>query len=354
MKSKIWAAVGLVTLLVLAYMLYPFRDIAIYSIFVYYIARPLHYRFLSKVRIGWVSAVASILTLALPVVVIVLYTIGVASIELNNFMKTTDVPALSSWSGVINESGRLAGEIDVGGVAGIFSKKDVNATTVVEALSGGLSAMLWDVFSRALSIVFKLFLVFVLSYYLILDGSKLRKAFSGILFPRDDNIDRFFDEVDAELSSVFYGNILTAGVIAVLGALVFNAANYLSTSINIPYPVLMGMLCGLTSLIPVAGVALIWAPLTAYLIINAAAAGMIGESAIPIALFFTATYVIVDWIPNIMLRPRMTGKKTHKGILLLSYIFGPIVFGLKGFFLGPMIVVFALNYAEFILPKLIR
>lgn len=354
MRYRIWAAVGLVTLGVLAYMLYPFGDLLVYSIFVYYIARPLYYRLLSRLKSEWVSAYASIFALALPVVVVVLYTASVASMELGNFMKTTDIPWLSSWSGVINESGKIAGGIDAGSLTDVFSKKDITPTTVVEALSGGLSSLLWDVASRALSVVFKLFLVFVISFYLIVDGGKLRKAFTSVVFPKDDSVEKFFDEVDGELQSVFYGNILTAGVIAVLGALTFNAVNYLSYAIEIPYPMLMGILCGLTSLIPVAGVALIWAPLTFYLILNAAVRGMIGESIIPIALFFTATYLIVDWIPNIMLRPKMTGKKTHKGLLLLAYIFGPIVFGLKGLFLGPMIVVFALNYAEFIMPKLVR
>jgi predicted PurR-regulated permease PerM len=75
---------------------------------------------------------------------------------------------------------------------------------------------------------------------------------------------------------------------------------------------------------------------------------------VSILLFFIATYLLADWLPNMLLRPRMSAGRLHKGLLLLSYIFGPMVFGFKGLFLGPMVLVFAINFAEVVMPEIAR
>jgi predicted PurR-regulated permease PerM len=203
-----------------------------------------------------------------------------------------------------------------------------------------------------LQFILALFMVFVVSFYLLSDGSKLRDWFKRTFFGDGKTFDAFFNEVDRDLSDVYIGNMLTAGVIAVLGSLVFSITNAISGSIAIPHPNLLGLLCGVTSLIPIAGVSLVWAPLTLYLILSAAVEGALTQSLPAIILFFLATFFIVDWLPNMLLRPRISSQKLHKGLLLLSYIFGPIVFGLKGVFLGPMILVLAADFSQIILPKL--
>ncbi len=48
--------------------------------------------------------------------------------------------------------------------------------------------------------------------------------------------------------------------------------------------------------------------------------------------FLVLTIVVVDTIPDLVLRPYLSGERTHVGLLMLAYIFGPIVFGFYGLF----------------------
>ncbi len=43
--------------------------------------------------------------------------------------------------------------------------------------------------------------------------------------------------------------------------------------------------------------------------------------------FLVLTIAVADTIPDLVLRPYLSGERTHVGLLMLAYIFGPIVFG---------------------------
>lgn len=352
MNHKGWLFVGLLILLMVAYMLFPFASIIVYSIFIYYLARPAYSRLFQHVKSESLCAFAALILLALPVVMVLAYTLGVASIEISNLMTSGGLPHLQSIDGLVNETNKFLGDIKPDDIAKFLSAPKGTKGSVIETLLGEASSFAWNAVSSMLQFILALFMVFIVSFYLLSDGSRLRIWFKKTFFRDGKTFDAFFNEVDKDLSDVYIGNILTAGVIAVLGSLVFTIANAVTGSISIPHPKLLGLLCGVTSLIPIAGVALVWAPLIVYLILNASAQGAFAQSLPAIALFFLATFIIVDWLPNMLLRPRMSSQKLHKGLLLLAYIFGPIVFGLKGLFLGPMILVLAVDFSQIILPKL--
>jgi len=354
LDSRIWLLLGGAGLVGLLYMTEPFVSITVYSIFIYYIARPMYRKLHPKLKSKTMAAFVSIFAITLPIVLIVMYTIGVASIEMQNFIRTTDIPTLQSSTAMINEAGKIVQEINLEDTVDLLYSTENMTTKIIQTLSGHLGSLVWNIVSSALTLVFKLFLVFLISFYLLVDGSSLRGWAENTVFQGDKQAHAFLHELDDQLANIFSGNILTAGVIAVIGAVLFTIVNNLSAGISIPYPVLLGILCGLASLIPVVGVSLVWAPLAIYLAAKKALEGLLPESIAPLAVFAGATYLIVDWLPNMLLRPRMTGRKMHKGLLLLSYIFGPVAFGLKGLFLGPMILVFTVNFAKMILPSMLK
>jgi predicted PurR-regulated permease PerM len=370
MNHKNWIMVGALTLLALVYMLYPFAGLLVYSVFVYYIARPVYSRLLAKVNNKSICAFASLFLVALPIVLIITYTIGVAAMDMQNFLSTTDIPSLQSSEALINETGRFVGDISTfttgvttstnvtingsktEGLLSLTSGQGDLKGRIIQALPGALGSVVMGMVSVALEFLFSLFLILVISFYLLIDGEVGIRWLEGTVFPNDGSIDAFISGVDEDLSTIFLGSILNAGVVAVVGALLFTIVNNTSSVIAIPYPVLLGILCGITSLIPIAGGALVYIPLAIYLLIKAAAEQTFGLSVVSIILFTAACYAIVDWLPNNILKPMITSRKIHKGLLLLSYIFGPAVFGLKGLFLGPMILVVAVRFADIVLPKL--
>ena len=72
-----------------------------------------------------------------------------------------------------------------------------------------------------------------------------------------------------------------------------------------------------------------------------------------LAGFLLLAIVVVDTIPDIVLRPYLSGDTTHVGLLMLAYIFGPVVLGFYGLFFAPMVLVIALTFADTALPRLL-
>ena len=60
--------------------------------------------------------------------------------------------------------------------------------------------------------------------------------------------------------------------------------------------------------------------------------------------------IFVDWIPDLLVRPYVSGGDMHMGLILLAYVIGPWVFGFCGILLGPIVVVLAVNLCR-ILPE---
>lgn len=112
------------------------------------------------------------------------------------------------------------------------------------------------------------------------------------------------------------------------------------------------MICGITSLVPMIGVALYWIPAAVLLAAWAAVNGRLAADLWYIVLFTASTAVFVDWGPNLVFKPRVTGRHIHPGLMLMAYLLGPAAFGLAGLFLGPMILIVALNYVKIVLPEL--
>jgi hypothetical protein len=71
------------------------------------------------------------------------------------------------------------------------------------------------------------------------------------------------------------------------------------------------------------------------------------------AVFFAVSLVVVDTIPDLVLRPYVSGRNLHVGLVMLAYIFGPLLFGWYGIFLGPMILVLVVHFVRIVLPELV-
>jgi hypothetical protein len=82
-------------------------------------------------------------------------------------------------------------------------------------------------------------------------------------------------------------------------------------------------------------------------------AAMNGEGWWFVALFGGVAFVIVDTIPDIVVRPYVSGGSLHVGALMFAYILGPLLFGWYGIFLGPMLLVVVVHFARIVAPELI-
>ena len=196
-----------------------------------------------------------------------------------------------------------------------------------------------------------LFVTVIVTYYLLVDGGRIR----GWLLRFDDEaiIREYLEAVDNELEAVLFGNLLNVLAIALIAIAAFSGYNaFVPAAVEVPYPALAGALTGLASLIPVVGMKIVYLPLAA---ITALPAFLGGDTSllVYVAGFLAVAVVVVDTVPDLLLRPLLSGEETHVGLLMLAYTLGPVVLGFYGLFLAPILLVVGLTFANTALPRLL-
>jgi predicted PurR-regulated permease PerM len=332
------AAFGLFLALVVGFVVYSFLGVFVLGVFLYYATRPFHRRFDAYLP-GSVAAALSLFMLAVPVVVLVGYTAAVGYGELASLVDMVGVDALD---GVVPAANVTAAVDDPGSL--ISGRDPGRLADVARAALGYLGL----VFSSVLDVV----VAFTLAFYLLRDGGRLRGLLEEYLDKQGsavdaDRLDDYFDAIDADLETVFFGNILNALLIAVIGAVAYSALNlFAPAGLAVPYPVLVGILAGAASLVPVVGMKIVYVPVVAYL---AGLAFTGGGGWNFVAAFAVVSVVVVDTIPDLALRPWVSGGDLHLGTVMFAYIFGPLVFGWYGLFLGPLVLVLTVHFYDIVL-----
>ena len=342
-----WQIFGLIIAALLAYMFLPFFDVIIYGTFVYYVARPMYGNFVKRFKHERVGAFISLFIVVLPIAFIGIYSLSIAYYELSNLLIQVEFGYTDYINELFEGFGGLASNIKQDDISTLINQGDIWGLIInqITSFSGSLS--------KYFDIPFKLFITFVIAYYLLKDGTKLRKWITyNLIGDKTELTEKFFDEVDSSLHQVFFGNILTAILTALIASVTFGLLNLVAPpQLTIPYPILLGILLGLGIFIPILGEKLIWIPLTIYLLIQAYLNEILSTAWWFIVLYFITVSLVVDTMPEFVLRPCITRKQIHVGALLLAYIFGISVFGFLGLFLGPMILIFATSFAKIVLPN---
>jgi predicted PurR-regulated permease PerM len=166
-------------------------------------------------------------------------------------------------------------------------------------------------------------ITFVVVFFLFRDGAQWAYR-AGMLLPLSpEQVARLYKNISDTIIANVYG-ILSVGVAQ--GVLVGVALRLIGMDSSL----LLGLATGVASIIPVVGSALVWVPVTIYLL----ATGSIGKG------LFLLVYcvVVVSSIDNIV-RPWVVGGRVElHPLVLLFFIFGGVeVFGFLGLFLGPVI-----------------
>ena len=343
----VWVAVGLVLGAALLYVVYRFVGTFVFGLFIYYATRRLYRRVRRHVGQPSVAAGISLVGLALPAVLLLGYTLVVALQQLDRFVQEFD------GAGTDSQIGRL---LDMAEPYLDLPAVLADPSTILDNLGGvGTITNTLESLLGYLGVVgtglLHLFVMFALAFYMLRDGPRFADWASHLTTERSV-FEEFVAEVDESFDKVFYGNILNAIITAIIGAIVFSLLNQFAPGpVFVPYPALTGLLAGAASLIPIVGMKLVYVPMTGYL---AVLAGTNGEGWWFVVVFAAVSFVIVDVIPDLMVRPYVSGGKLHTGALMFAYILGPLIFGWYGIFLGPVILVFVSHFARIILPELLR
>ena len=346
-RSRVaWWLVAAMLGLALVYVIYSFIGTFVFGIFLYYATRPVYRRIRATIGQRDLAAAISLVTLALPAILLFAYAIAIGLQELDKlaeFDRLTQIQATLgpyiNASSIATDPQTLLTERTVGTARELFNQ----TFQYIGLLGTG---------------AIHLFVMLALSFYLLRDDRKLSAWFRARFGSDDGVLDAYLDAVDEDFHNIFFGNILNAVLTGSIGAIMYNVLDLIApTGLGIPSPSLVGLFTGAASLIPIVGMKLVYFPVTMYLIGQAIVADPTLASLSSViwfpGVFFLVSLVLVDTIPDLVLRPYVSGRNLHVGMIMLAYILGPLLFGWYGIFLGPMILVLLVHFVEIILPELL-
>ena len=362
-RSRVaWGAFGLLLAGALAYVAYSFVGTLVFGLFIYYATRPVYRRTRRRVPNRSLAAMIALTVVTLPVLLLLGYTLAIGLQEFNRLQQTVDLgPFEEAFGPYVNLS-----EV-------VKHPESLLNDPNFQGLAGSLA----DTAFRSLGLVgtglLHLFVMLAIAFYLLRDGPRLSRWFHRRFDDADGVLGAYVAAADRDLYRVFSGNIYNALFTGTLGALTYSLLDVVApATAQLPYPALVGLLAGAASLVPVVGMKLVYFPVAIYLYV-AQYTSPDPVYWVPTA-FVVLSFVVVDTIPDLIVRPMVSGQRPqveyslsppsirlrfsgngglHVGLVMFAYIFGPLMFGWYGLFLGPILLVVVVHFARLVLPELL-
>ncbi|CCC41311.1 AI-2E family transporter [Haloquadratum walsbyi] len=340
------ALFGLAVFSVIGFLAYEFIAPLTIAVFLYYSTRK-YYTLLERFRLpASIRAAIALGSLAIPLIFLVSYAGVLLVLEARAFIDEYDLISVAaenvSWFGSVSRVPEFT-------VQGLYNAYQSGQLTPLIDFATAHASVLTSMISQ---FTLNLFIITIVTYYLLVDGDKI----GAWLLRFDDEaiIREYLEAADRELESVLFGNLLNVLSISLIAIGVFNVYNvFVPSPAEVPYPALAGGLTGIASLIPVVGMKIVYFPLT----ILSAVPILLGgnpSNLTYIAGLLVIAIVVIDTIPDIVLRPLLSGDETHVGLLMLAYTLGPVVLGFYGLFFAPILLVIGLTFANTALPRLLN
>ena len=194
----------------------------------------------------------------------------------------------------------------------------------MEAVAGDLAKVTGTVLAFSVHGLLITIFAALTAYYLLREGRQITDWFIGAMpLPREQVV-----ELVKNFRDVTQAMLLGTGVTALYQA----GVSFIGYAVlGIPHAPLWATLTGVASLLPGIGTALIWAPVSIWLLLTGAVVRG------PLMLVFGM--VLIVGVADYVLRPRLLGSKVRMNELLVFIaIFGGIeAFGLLGLILGPIV-----------------
>jgi len=282
------------------------------------LARPIYWRFLRWLRSDVAAAFLTVITVAVAVLLPIAFFVAALSTELvtaiGNIRDTIDG---DSFSNVLMRilPASLHDQVPV-----LMDEGLRMVRTIAEALSQGLVG----VFSNLFGVMFGFLVVLIALYYLLKDGTKVKRELLQ-LSPLGDEYDQLmFDRIVVAVRAVMGGMLVLGLLKGVLASLAFWA-------FGIQAPLFWGTMTGFCSLVPMFGTALITIPAVLYLFVTGHVGAAIGLGIVSVG--------IIGTVDN-FLQPKIVQSKTniHPLLILLAILGGLQLYGFAGFVLGPLTV----------------
>jgi predicted PurR-regulated permease PerM len=331
-------------------LVYAFVGTLSLGIFVYYASRPVYRRIREWVPSDEVAAALTIFGSTGPILALVAYVFVTALLDLMSFLQIgpNQVSSLLSplvpWDALPTQARQ-------------FLQSIPRDPLTVQRFNRDLAQNLLRSSVRILQVVatgsVHLALAFTLGFYLLRDDDKIASWFRTTVGNRDSTAFAYVSAVDRDLQTVYFGNVLFVIAVAVTAGFVYVGFNLVTPAVlSIPFPMMLALLTGVASLVPLIVGKVVYLPVVAYVAVRVVQTDR-GGVLYPFGLL-VVSFLILDILPQTFLQPYLSGRKIHVGLLLFAYVLGPLFVGWYGIFLFPLFLVLVLQAVRIVLPELIH
>lgn len=314
------------------FIMYPFLDAIVLAVAVSYLLRFAHERLDARLDNEFLSSTIVISSVIIAVGASLYFFI-------NNFFEI--LAGINEFTGTVQTGIIAAVEF-----LNLSPQFQANLETFINQISDQISNGLVNTFTGIPLLLIDVSIFLVTALFVYKDRNKLEKQLKSILVniprPERDIVMSLLKSID----NIFKGVFMTQFIVAFILAVVTAAGFYLIALITTPIPFipLWAILIGLAALIPLFAGFMVYGPIGIYYF-------MIGEplKATLILLFGT---IVINLIAEVVLRPYVGSKQMdeHPLVIFLGFLTGPLVLGIKGVIIGPLLLIltkeFALNYAD--------
>ena len=341
-----WAfVIGLAA--VAGYVAYSFIGMVVLGVFGYYATRPICRRLARRIDSDGIAAGATVLLVVVPILLLVAYAGFNVFQQLQGAVGASGGGAASGFIdlSVLPPEQRQTVRTLLQNPTQVVSQPEQAAQT---ALTVGAQA-----FGAVAGGLVLVGLALTLSYFLLQNDDQLAGGLEELFGGRETVAYAYAAAVDEDLESVFFGNLLFVLTMAVIAAIAYEATNLLAPgSLHVPMVLVLAVLTGFTSLIPIVVGKVIYLPVVAYLGVQALQTG--GGALVFVAAVLVVYFLVLDILPQTFLQPYITGRQLDVVVLMFAYLLGPILFGWYGFFLLPIVFIAILELVRIVLPELVR
>jgi predicted PurR-regulated permease PerM len=329
------------------YVGYSFVGMFVLGVFFYYAARPICDHISTHIDNDGLAAGLTLAGIVTPILLMVAY---VALAGLRDVSSLSGMPGTGLLAPLLNVESFTANQQS-------FVETLLNDPSQIQSADTGRIQQVATAALSALGTVANVLIVlslsFTLAFFLLRDDDDIAGWFTDEMAPEGSAGHAYAYAVDDELETVFFGNVLFVLVMSILAAVVYCGFNFVAPpALTIPFAVLLALLTGIASLIPLVVGKVVYVPLVAYLALVASTQS--GVAMIyPIGLL-VVSFLALDILPQTFLQPYISGNQIHIGIMMFAYILGPMLFGWYGFFLLPLFFVLVIQAVRIVMTDLLH
>jgi predicted PurR-regulated permease PerM len=358
-----WAILGVGLISLLLWIAWPFLSVIIFAIFFYYVTRPIKRRLRPYIKNDTLLVLACMFLLTMPLLLILGYTLLLAIGQFYTLaqhitpLRPTYLENISEL--IYGAQSTLTQNIHGGNLGTVISEWYLRLKDYQSSIAG-IRGILVSMGQTFIDIVFQLLLMLFIAFYLLRDDQRLKSwacaTFPGLVAERSGMWVRYGEAVDSDLESIFFGNILSVVIFAIIAAAVYSLFNLFAPdpTFIIPYPVLLGVLLGIAAFLPLMGPWLVDIPILLFVLAKTLMAGTFFPNAGYYVLMAAGIFIFVETLPGYVLRPFVSHGRVNVGLLMFAYILGPIVFGIAGLFIAVILLTMLTHYFRVIIPEITK